>query len=207
MREKKSIQEALVVEGKYDKVKLMQLFDTLVIATHGFAVFQDKGKQQLIRKAAHQRGIILLTDSDRAGFVIRNFITGLVPASEVKQAYIPQIEGKERRKDKASKDGFLGVEGIEDSMIVEAVERAASSVPMAKKQWITKADFYLYGLSGRADSAKIREEMIKGLSLPKGLSANAFLQVLNSLYTYEEFVKIAERVNNAQSGKQNSREK
>lgn len=181
------IKEAIITEGKYDKIKLSQIFDTLIICTDGFNIFKNDEKQALIRRTAKKCGIIVFTDSDRAGFLIRRFICGICDGKYVKHAYIPQIEGKERRKHEKSKDGFLGVEGVENDIITCAVGRAASALPDTPKKHITKNDMYMFGLSGGTDSAKKRDFILKKLELPLGMSCNAMTAVLNALFTYEEF--------------------
>lgn len=192
MAEKIKIKEAIIVEGKYDKIKLSSIFDTLIIETTGFSVYKDKEKQRLIRKCAAESGIIVFTDSDRAGFLIRNFLNGAVPAENIKHAYIPQIEGKESRKESPSKDGFLGVEGVDREIIVKAVLSAAPKVCEGTGRKVTKADFYALGLSGGEDSARKRDALKDKLGLPRNLSAAALLQTVNQLMSYEEFIKIAE---------------
>ena len=191
MAEKIGIKEAIIVEGKYDKIKLSSIFDTLIIETTGFSIYKDKEKQKLIRKCAAETGIIVFTDSDRAGFLIRNFLNGAVPAENIKHAYIPQIEGKESRKESPSKDGFLGVEGVERDIIVKAVMSAAPKIAEGSGRKVTKADFYALGLSGGEDSAAKRDALKKSLGLPTNLSAAALLQTVNQLMSYEEFLKIA----------------
>lgn len=193
MKDKIKIQEAIVVEGKYDKIKLSSIFDTLIIVTNGFAIRRDKKTQELIRRCAGQQGIIVFTDSDRAGFLIRGFLKGSVQAGRVKHAYAPQIAGKEARKDAPSKDGFLGVEGIERDLIVKAVLEAAQVRPEEGRQ-ITKQDFYQDGLSGGGGSEELRARLKRALRLPGNLSANGLLQVMNQLYSYEDYKKTIEKL-------------
>ncbi|MBR6523256.1 MAG: DUF4093 domain-containing protein [Clostridia bacterium] len=173
-----SIKEAIIVEGKYDKIKLSQIVDAVIVAVNGFNIFKDEGKQGLIKKLADSRGIIILTDSDRAGFLIRNFISGITDNKNIKHAYVPQTKGVEKRKQTASKDGFLGVEGISDAIIEEAIKKAATETK-DKKIYITKSDFMRLGLSGRPDSKAKREQILKILDLPSGISANSLLKILN----------------------------
>lgn len=187
--EKIKIKEAIIVEGKYDKIKLSSIFDTLIIETTGFSIRGDKEKQKLIRKCAKETGIIVFTDSDRAGFLIRNFLNGTVPAENIKHAYIPQIEGKESRKDAPSKDGFLGVEGVDREIIVKAVLYAAPKITAGGGRKVTKADFYAFGLSGKENSEEKRNVLKKRLNLPKNLSSSALLQTVNQLMTFDEFEK------------------
>ena len=185
------ISEVIVVEGRYDKNTLSQVVDAAIIETSGFGIFNDKEKQSLLRKMAEKRGLIVLTDSDGAGFVIRNFIKGAVDPKYVKHAYIPELHGKERRKTKASKEGLLGVEGMRPEVIIDALRRAGASVDGEVSKAcgkITKADLYAMGLTGRENSADKRKAVLKKLELPEKLSTDAMLQVLNALYTREEFI-------------------
>lgn len=179
------IKEAIIVEGKYDKIKLSQIVDTVIIAVNGFNIFNDTGMQKTIRKLAETNGIIILTDSDRAGFLIRNFICGITDSKNIKHAYVPQIEGVEKRKETASKDGFLGVEGINDAIIEEAIKKAATE-QKDKKIYIAKSDFFRLGLAGRPDSRAKRERILEKMDLPTGISANALIEILNYTCTEEE---------------------
>ena len=187
------VSEVIVVEGRYDKNTLSQLVDATIIETSGFGVFNDKEKQKLLRMLAEKRGLIVFTDSDGAGFVIRNFIKGCVPAEQLKHAYIPDIPGRERRKSKASKEGKLGVEGMTPEIILNALRRAGATIDGESENVeakITKADMYAMGFSGRENSAEKRAELIKKLDLPEKMSADALLQVLNVLMTREEFLSL-----------------
>lgn len=190
--EKLKISEAIVVEGRYDKNTLSQVVDAVIIETAGFGIFSNKEKLKLLRDIADKRGIIIFTDSDSAGFMIRNHIKGAVDKSKIKQAYIPDIMGKEKRKRSASKEGKLGVEGMRPEVIREALIRAGATVENsevgAEKTGapVTKTDFFCWGLSGGADSAAKRARLIKALGLPERLSAGALLDILNALYTREE---------------------
>ena len=187
------IKEAIIVEGTYDKIKLSQLFDTAIVTTDGFGIYKNIAKVNLIKKLAEKDGIIILTDSDSAGFQIRNYIKNFVKKGIVKHAYIPDIEGKEKRKTKPSNEGFLGVEGINDAIILEAVEKCSvQRCDDAKK--ITKADLFKDGLSGNEESKKMRMYLTKNLELPKRMSANMLLDVLNSLYTYDEYKEIISKM-------------
>ena len=185
------LNEAVIVEGRYDKILLRGFIDAPIIETGGFRVFKDKEKQKLIRKLSETRGIIIMTDSDSAGFVIRNFLRGIVPAGKIKHCYIPQIRGKEKRKAEVSKEGYLGVEGLDEKTIIEALERSGVNIcsKSAETEFeeITKADFYELGLSGKENSAKLREKLLKKLGMPTYLSANAFLAVLNCFYSKKRF--------------------
>ncbi len=181
-----NVKEVIVVEGRYDKNTLSQVFDAVIVETSGFGVFNDREKLALLRRLAEARGLVILTDSDGAGFVIRNFLKGAIDPALVKMAYVPEIEGKERRKDKRSKEGKLGVEGMSRDTLVEALRRAGATMDgestTHRSGGITKATLYELGLSGRPDSAGRRREFLKKLGLPEKLGANALLDVLNALY-------------------------
>lgn len=185
------IQEAIAVEGRYDKNTLSQVVDTLIIETRGFGIFKDPERMALLRKAAEKRGLIVLTDSDGAGFVIRNRIKAAIPAQYLKHAYIPDVYGKERRKRKAGKEGKLGVEGMPPQVLEEVLRRAGATFrtgdsPEKGGAALTKGDLYAAGLTGRPDSAQRRQALLKKLSLPEHMSANALLEVLNTCYTARE---------------------
>lgn len=188
------IKEVIVVEGRYDKNTLSQVVDATIIETSGFGIFNDEQKQKLIRKMAEARGIIVLTDSDGAGFVIRNFIKGCVDPALVKHAYIPDVSGKERRKSAPSKEGKLGVEGMRPAVLLNALLRAGATVDevesTATGERITKADMYKRGLSGGAGSREKRAALIKKLCLPEKLTADALLYVLNAIMSREEFFEL-----------------
>lgn len=187
------VSEVIVVEGKYDKNTLSQVVDAVIVECSGFGVFNDKEKQRLFRTLAEKRGLIVLTDSDGAGFVIRNFIKGCVSPEYLKHAYIPDVFGKERRKAKASKEGKLGVEGMSPEILLEALRNAGATVDgeeVGKRQEITKADMYRKGLSGKADSKAKRQKLMRELELPERLTADALLSVLNILMSREDFEKI-----------------
>lgn len=189
-----SIKEAVIVEGRYDKIKLSEVIDTPVIETGGFRIFKDKEKQNLIRKIAEERGILVLTDSDSAGFVIRNFLKGSVPEDRIKHAYIPQLKGKEKRKSESSKEGLLGVEGVSAEVISDAVRKSGATIlgedNEQKASEITKQDLYELGLTGRDNSAVMREKLLKKLELPIYLSTNAMLSALNCLYSLKELKRL-----------------
>ena len=190
-----SVKEVIVVEGRYDKNTLSQIVDAVIIETSGFGIFNDAQKQKLLRTMAQARGLVVLTDSDGAGFVIRNFIKGCVDPACVKHAYIPDVYGKERRKAAPSKEGKLGVEGMRPQVLLDALIRAGATVdarPAAESAArITKADMYKCGLSGGTGSREKRAALIKRLDLPKKLSADALLDVLNAIMTREEFFALA----------------
>lgn len=191
MTEKLRLKEAVIVEGRYDRIKLCALIATPVIETGGFRVFNDKEKQRLIAEIAAKRGILILTDSDAAGFVIRNFLKGIIPLKNIKNAYIPEILGKEKRKNLPSKEGLLGVEGMELSTLRDAIRRSGATIlgeeSSERGEPISKADLYVLGLSGRENSRLLREALLDSLKLPKYLSTNALVDALNCLFTKEEF--------------------
>ena len=183
------LNQTVVVEGKYDKIKLQSVLDANILETGGFQLFQDREKADLLRRLARRDGIIVLTDSDIAGFRIRSYIKNIVGnEGKVTHVYIPDVFGKEKRKDKPSKEGKLGVEGISSQMLLAAFERAGVfSEKKRRERAITKMDFYRDGLTGGADSRSKRKILVKALNLPEHLSANALVGVLNSLMNYEEY--------------------
>ena len=189
-----SVKEVIVVEGRYDRNTLSQVFDAVIVETSGFGVFNDREKLALLRRLAEARGLVVLTDSDGAGFVIRNFLKGAIDPALVKQAYIPDIAGRERRKRAPSKEGKLGVEGMKPEVLIEALRRAGATLggeePARRAGGITKATLYELGLSGGPGSAEKRRALLKVLDLPEKLSANALLDVLNALYTEAELREI-----------------
>lgn len=191
------IKEAVIVEGKYDKIKLSSIIDGLIIETGGFRIFKDKEQMELIRRLADTRGILILTDSDSAGFLIRHYLSGSIPAEKIKHAYIPDILGKEKRKEQASKEGKLGVEGVPVQSILEALQRAGVTCDSGEEpagRQITKTDLYLAGLSGGPDSAQKRRVLLKELNLPEHLAANSLVGVLNSMISYEDFQNLLDRL-------------
>ncbi len=186
------IREAIVVEGRYDKNTLSQVVETLILETRGFQIFKDPEQMALLRRAAERRGLIVLTDSDGAGFVIRSRIKGSIPARYLKHAYIPDVYGKERRKRKAGKEGKLGVEGMPPE-VIESVLRRAGAVFLEEDAPerqsgppLTKADLFAAGLSGGPGSGEKRQSLLKRLNLPEHMSANALLAVLNGCYSRRE---------------------
>lgn len=189
-----SVKEVIVVEGRYDRNTLSQVFDAVIVETSGFGVFNDREKLALLRRLAEARGLVVLTDSDGAGFVIRNFLKGAIDPALVKQAYIPDIAGRERRKRAPSKEGKLGVEGMKPEVLIEALRRAGATLggeePARRAGGITKATLYELGLSGGPGSAEKRRALLKELDLPEKLSANALIDVLNALYTEAELREI-----------------
>ena len=190
------IKQAIVVEGKYDQNTLSKLVDTTIFQTRGFGVMHDKALLELLRKAARTTGLIIFTDSDGAGFVIRNFLKGALPKEGVLHAYIPDIPGKEKRKRAPGKEGLLGVEGMTKEILLSALENAGADLggEAAKKpgDTITKFDLYTAGLSGKPDSASKRAAFLEKLRFPAHMSANALLDALNLLYTREEFLALFE---------------
>ena len=188
------INEVIIVEGRYDKNTLSQIIDGTIIETEGFGIFSDRDKLNLFRRLAETRGLVVLTDSDGAGFVIRNYLKGSIDPKYVKHAYIPDILGKEKRKSSPSKEGKLGVEGMSREILISALQRAGVSVSEVgcetRTELITKTDLFEAGLSGKNGSAEKRLELLKRLSLPSKLSPNAMLEVLNALMTRNEFFEL-----------------
>ena len=189
------IKQAVIVEGRYDKIKLSGIIDAPIIETSGFGIFKDKEMQKLIRTLAEKTGIVILTDSDSAGFKIRSFIGSTAGSGKIFNAYIPDIFGKEKRKTEPSKEGKLGVEGVSEEIIIEALERAGVLYETVNEpeRPITKQDLYELGLSGKADSAEKRQRILKYYNLPSRLSANSLVKVLNCITTYERFKEEAEK--------------
>ena len=187
------IKEAIVVEGRYDKNTLCQIVDAPILETAGFGIFKDKQQMALLRRAAETRGLIVFTDSDGAGFVIRNHIKSAIPAKYLKHAYIPDIPGKEKRKSTPGKEGKLGVEGMTKEVILQALRKAGATIEgesAAESRGITKQDLMALGLSGGPDAGVKRLALLKKLNLPEHMSANAMLQALNLLYSLEELEQI-----------------
>ena len=190
------IKEAIIVEGRYDQNTLSQLVDTLILPTQGFGIFKDKDKAAMLRRVAEKRGVIVLTDSDGAGFVIRNHLKGILPPDKVKHAYIPDLYGKERRKRTPGKEGKLGVEGMKPEVILEALRRAGATFldetaePAAEKTPITKADLMEWGLAGGEGSSQRRQALLRRLDLPEHLTANGMLEALNLLVSREKLEEL-----------------
>ena len=183
------IREAIVVEGRYDKNTLSQILDAPILETSGFGIFKDKHQMALLRRIAETRGLIVFTDSDGAGFVIRNHIKSAIPGKYLKHAYIPDIYGKEKRKAAPGKEGKLGVEGMTKEVILESLRRAGATIDgeeAAPVRQITKQDLMELGLSGTPEASQNRLKLLKKLNLPEHMSPNAMLQALNLLYTLEE---------------------
>ena len=183
------IREAIVVEGRYDKNTLSQIVDAPILETSGFGIFKDKQQMALLRRIAETRGLIVFTDSDGAGFVIRNHIKSAIPGKYLKHAYIPDVYGKARRKAAPGKEGKLGVEGMKTQVLIDALRRAGATVEgesTVSCHQISKQDLMELGLSGGADASAKRLALLKKLDLPEHMSANAMLQALNLLYNLDE---------------------
>lgn len=188
------IEEIIVVEGKYDAAKLSDIVDGLIITTDGFSIYTNEQTRDLILNLGAKRGVVVLTDSDAAGFQIRNYINNFATGVTVKNAYVPSIAGKEKRKKHAGKEGILGVEGVSAELILQALQTAC--VQPAKQRsgrQITYADLYEMGVSGTQGSADKRRALLHSIGLPLRLSKKVLCEVLNSLYTYEEFANICEK--------------
>lgn len=192
------IKETIIVEGNYDKIKLSSLFDANIITTDGFGIYKDKETIALIKRLADLNGVIILTDSDSAGFRIRNFIRNHLKDKNVKNAFIPDINGKEKRKQIPAKEGLIGVEGMEKEILVDAFAHAGATfldyspaLPQ-KKEPITKLDLYCLGLYGGMDSKTKRQQVIKKLGLPKKISSNLLIEVLNVITDKKELEKLAQ---------------
>ena len=187
---KPKIKEVIVVEGRYDKNALLQVVDATVITTEGFGVFNDKEKVEYLRRLAEKQGVLLLTDPDGAGFVIRNYLKGVLSPEQIKQAYVPDIMGKERRKKKGGKEGKLGVEGMSPALLMNALRRGGATFlgedAPCESAGITHADLMEKGLIG-PNSAQKRAELIKKLQLPQHISTKGLLEALNLLLTREEW--------------------
>ena len=187
------IKEAIVVEGRYDKNTLSQIVDAPILETNGFGIFKDKAQMKLLRQVAEKRGLIVFTDADGAGFVIRNHIKSAIPGKYLKHAYTPDVFGKERRKATPGKEGKLGVEGMRPEIIIDALKKAGATIEgeeILSQNQITKQDLMDLGLSGGADASTKRLALLKRLGLPERMSANAMLQALNLLYTLDELTAI-----------------
>ncbi len=202
------VREAIVVEGKYDKIRLESVVDGLIIETHGFGIFQDKEQMAFLRRLAAERGLLVLTDSDAAGFVIRRHLAGSIPPEQVKHAFVPEIRGKERRKAAPSKEGLLGVEGMDGETLCEALRRAGATIldgpaPAAggaAGSALTRLDLYEAGLTGGPDSASRRQKLLARLGLPSRLSTSRMLSVLNGMLSREDLYALLnelERTGNA----------
>lgn len=181
------LKQPVIVEGKYDKITLENVIDALIIPTNGFGIFKDKEKCAMIRMLAEKNGVIIMTDSDSAGAVIRSYLKKIIGNAEIINVYVPQLKGKEKRKASGSKEGFLGVEGMTPEIIEAALNKSGALRERGgSDKKITKADMFALGLSGRPDSGERRKSFLKFLSLPEGLSSSAMLDVLNNMLTLEE---------------------
>lgn len=189
------LEQAVIVEGKYDKIRLSNILDAVIITTGGFGIFKNKEKIALIRLMAERRGIIIMTDSDRAGQMIRRHIENIARTKNIVNVYLPTIVGKEKRKSKAGADGVVGVEGTDDAVIIKALERMGITGTKTEKQGrtITKTDLFCLGISGGENSSVLRKGLLGYLNLPDFLTTNALLDVVNSLYGYDDFVKEVEK--------------
>ena len=191
------IREAIVVEGRYDKNTLSQIVDAPILETSGFGIFKDKQQMSLLRRVAQTRGLIVFTDSDGAGFVIRNHIKSAIDGKYLKHAYIPDVFGKERRKTAPGKEGKLGVEGMRPDTLLTALEKCGATfedvleTAVEQKQSVTKADLFALGLSGGSDSVQRRKMLLKHLDLPEHMTANALLETINILFDRREFIALA----------------
>lgn len=193
------IKESIIVEGVYDKIKLSRFIDGIIFQTNGFSVFSNVKTMQTIRSLAEKTGIVILTDSDSAGFKIRNYIKQSLPQENVKHAYIPDVKGKEKRKTASSAEGLLGVEGIDEDVILQALRDAGCEidgtlVSNERSRVITKSDLYMAGLSGDENSAIYRKRLAQILGIPSRISANMLLDVLNRLLDYNEYVEIVQNI-------------
>ena len=187
------IREAIVVEGRYDKNTLSQIVDAPILETAGFGIMKDKTQLSFLRKVAKSRGLIIFTDSDGAGFVIRNFLKGAIPASQLKHAYIPDMPGKERRKSTPGKEGKLGVEGMRPEIIIECLRRSGATIEgetISRASRISKQHLMELGLSGGPESKAKRLALLKKLELPEHMSSNAMLQALNLLMDYDALKRL-----------------
>lgn len=194
------IKEAIVVEGRYDKNTLSQIVDAPIFETAGFGIFKNKEQMSLLRRTAEKRGLIVFTDSDGAGFVIRNHLKSAIPGKYLKHAYIPDIPGKEKRKASPGREGKLGVEGMTPEILLKALKRAGATIEgenVTQRNAITKQDLMALGLSGGANAKEKRLALLKILSFPEHMSSNAMLEALNVLYTLEEFTVVVEKLENA----------
>ena len=195
----KRVRQAIVVEGKHDVIRVHSAVDAVVVPTDGFRIFKDKEKMAMLRRLAQVRGLIVLTDSDSAGGVIRNHLLSCIPADQLRQAYIPPIAGKEKRKPTPSKEGLLGVEGMDAATVLAALERCGAvfedeETPAYASLALTKADWMALGLSGTADSGYRRERLARALGVPTYLSANRLLELVNTTVTADEWVELLKQI-------------
>lgn len=191
------VKETIIVEGTYDKIKLSGFIDGVIFTTNGFGIFARRDILKSIKTMAEKTGIVILTDSDSAGFKIRSFVKQYIPEEYVRHAYVPEIKGKEKRKARPGKEGILGVEGISEEIIIDALKKAGCTIDGVEgntksAREITKADFYAFGLSGGSNSAELRRSLARELGLPTKISANMLLDVVNRLLDYDEFSQIVQ---------------
>ena len=187
---KQKLSKAIIVEGKYDKIRLSNIFDTIIVATEGFGIFNDKSKQKYIKKLADSCGVIILTDSDGAGFVIRNFVRNICAGGKIYNAYIPDISGKEKRKTAPSKENKLGVEGIDDDIIRKSIANLSLSEEQPRIGDISMGDLFELGIIGGDNSSFLRKELIKEIDLPEHISSKALLEIINLMFSLEELKQI-----------------
>ena len=193
--EKIRINQAVIVEGKYDKIKLSNIIDAFIIETNGFGIFRDKEKRKFIKKLADERGIIILTDSDHAGFMIRSYLSSAIPKEKIINVYIPDVFGKEKRKTAPSKEGKLGVEGMSKDTLLEAFKRANISCESVDRgEPVTSYDLYELGFSGTPNAKQNKKKLLKALDLPEFLSTSSLLSCINNMMTREEFIELAEKL-------------
>lgn len=185
--------KVIVVEGKYDAIRLANIVDAAILRTEGFGVFKDKEKQELLRTLGEKRGLLVLTDGDSAGMLIRNYIRNIVPAEQITDVYVPDLYGKEKRKDKPSKEGKLGVEGIPDDILIEALKKAGVTEEgdvrpaVSNERLITRMDFYRDGLAGGPNSKAKRLALQSALGLPERMTGKQLLRIINMMVSYDEF--------------------
>ncbi|MBQ7093533.1 MAG: DUF4093 domain-containing protein [Clostridia bacterium] len=187
---KQKLSQAIIVEGKYDKIRLSNIFDTIIVATEGFGIFNDKSKQKYIKKLADSCGVIILTDSDGAGFVIRNFVRNICAGGKIYNAYIPDISGKEKRKTAPSKENKLGVEGIDDDIIRKSIANLSLSEEQPRIGDISMGDLFELGIIGGDNSSFLRKELTKEIDLPEHISSKALLEIINLMFSLEELRQI-----------------
>lgn len=195
MAEKLKLSQAVIVEGKYDKIKLSNIIDAFIIETNGFSIFKDKEKMRFIKKLARERGIIILTDSDHAGFMIRNYISSGIPKDRIINVYIPDIFGREKRKTEASKEGKLGVEGMTAEILLDAFEKADITCERTDNpDPVTSYDLFAAGLSGTPNAGQKKRKFLQALNLPEFLSTNSLLSCINNMMTKEEFSELVNKI-------------
>ncbi len=189
------VSQAVIVEGKYDKIKLSNLLDALIIETNGFGIYKDREKLRFIRRLAEERGLIIITDSDHSGFQIRNYMASGIDKSKIKHIYIPDVFGKEKRKLSPSKEGKLGVEGIDDKILLNLFTQAGITAEQTvNPDPVTNYDLYEIGCSGKPDAAKKKKKLLKTLDLPEFLSTHSMLSYINSSMTREEFYRLTDNI-------------